>query len=642
MIARMKELVEQLNHASHAYYVLDRPVMSDKQYDALYDELVSLEEQSHTVLSNSPTQKVQGKVLDGFVKVPHTKPMLSAQKTKQVSDLITFLGDQPGVLSWKLDGLTIVLRYDHGELIQGVTRGDGEVGEDVTENIRMFTNIPLKISETGPLELRGEGVISYQDFEEINEHLDVPYSSARNLAAGTVRQLNTDLAKKKRRLHFIAFSLVSAPHAFETISEQFDYLTNLGFTVVEHCTTTSDRLEDDIQKFSPEKFPFPVDGVILSYDDLAYGKSLGMTAHHPNSMIALKWMDETKETKLVDIELHPTRTGRVSLTAVFDPVEIDGAVLRRATLHNVDIMESYQFGLGDTITVYRSNMVIPAIDENKTKSGTYVLPKTCPCCGSELEIRAVSETRELFCTNPDCPAKQVRKFAHFVSKHGMNIEGLSEQTLEKMIDAGYIHEFADIYTFIPKYRSALEEMDGFGKKSIDNLESAIEKSRTVRLDKFLTALGIPNIGRASCKVLATSVESNLDTLCQKIKENYDFTSLKDFGEIMNQSLHQFWQEHESEILHCANHLVFEQMDAPVIIDNPFYGKTIVATGTLKQFTRDSIKEKIEQLGAKAASSVSKKTDYVLAGEKAGSKRTKAEELGIPILTEEEFLQMIQE
>lgn len=640
---RMKELIAELNRAAEAYYKNDAPVMSDKQYDALYDELSALEKTTGIILSNSPTQKVQGQLLDGFTKVPHSRPMLSAQKTKSIEEIEKFTGEQTVLISWKLDGLTIVLTYENGKLLQGVTRGDGEVGEDVTSSIRMFENVPLFIQYKGRLELRGEGVISYPQFEAINQGLEVPYSSARNLAAGTVRQLNTALVRE-RGVRFLAFQLVECQEVLNTMKAQFDFLEKQGFQVAEHRMACRETVAKQIAKFDPQQYEYPVDGVIVAYNDLAYGELLGETAHHPNSMIALKWADSTRETTLIDIELNPTRTGRVSLTAVFEPVELDGAVLRRATLHNVDIMESYHFGLGDRITVYRSNMVIPAVDENITQSGTYRLPEHCPCCHAVLETKAIAETRELFCPNAECPAKQVRKFAHFVSKHGMNIEGLSEQTLEKMIDAGFIHDFADIFSLMANHSDEIKEMDGFGEKSVANLTQSIEKSRNTRLDKFLTSLGIPNIGRASCKVLANHVEGSWERLQQLLEQGFDFTVLEDFGQIMHESLHTYYQENETMLQTLTPLLNFEPMPQIRQADgeNPFAGKTVVATGKLEFFTRDSIKEKIESLGAKAAGSVSAKTDYLLAGEKAGSKLAKAEQLGIRILSETEFLNMLKE
>lgn len=641
-IEQMRALIVKLQEASTAYYKYDKPIMTDKEYDALYDELEELEHKTGILLSGSPTQKVQGEVLEGFEKVAHSRPMLSAQKTKDVEEIVKFTGDQTVVASWKEDGLTIVLKYRNGRLEQGITRGDGEVGEDVTANVRMFANVPLQIQYTGYLELRGEGVLSYSQFKAINEQLEVPYSSARNLASGSVRQLNPQLVKE-RQIHFIAFDLVECDRTFQFQHEQLDFLAEQGFHVVEHQLAAKETIRDVLASFDPLQYPYPVDGVVVEYDDLAYGESLGFTAHHPNNIMALKWQDEVRETALVDIELNPTRTGRVSLTAVFEPVEIDGAVLRRATLHNVDIMESYQFGIGDRITVYRSNMVIPAVDENLTRSGTYTLPETCPCCDSKLEIRAIAEARELFCTNPDCPAKQVRRFAHFVSKHGMNIDGLSEQTLEKFIDAGFIKEYADIFTLMERCKSEIVEMEGFGTKSADNLEQAIRRSQTVKLEKFLTALGIPNIGRATCKGIAKHFHGSWEEFQEALKNGFDFAALDDFGDIMHQSLVTFFEENQTMLEHLLPHITFEsgtyETKTP---DNPFAGKTVVATGSLEHFTRDSIKEKLESLGAKASGSVSKKTDFVLAGEKAGSKLKKAQELGIRVLSESEFLEMIGE
>lgn len=639
-LKRMQELVEILSKASTMYYKYDKPIMSDKEYDKLYDELEKFEKETGIYLSSSPTQKVQGQILDGFEEVHHTKPMLSAQKTKSVDDIIKFMGDNEVVISWKEDGFTLVLQYSNGILVKAVTRGDGQVGEDVTENAKMFTNIPLKINYKGNLEIRGEGLISYKIFEEINQNLQEPFSSPRNLASGSVRQLNTQIVKE-RSLKLKVFDLVECDEKFNLKTEEFDFLSDLGFDVVEHIKATSKDIKEKINQFKPNEYDYPTDGLIIEFNDIMYGESLGATSHHPNNLIALKWQDDVKETVLRDIELNPTRTGRVSLTAVFDEVNIDGANIKRATLHNVDIMEKLKLGIGDKITVYRSNMVIPAIDENLTKSDSYVLPKNCPCCNNQLIIKTIAQTRELFCTNDNCPAKQVRKFAHFVSKHGMNIEGLSEQTLEKFIDRGYIKTYADIYTLIENYGNEIKELEGFGDKSVKNLDDAINKSKTVKLEKFLTALGINNIGKASCKVISNYFDHDYEKFINAVKTGFDFTKLNDFGEIMHSSLVKFMNENEMIINDLLKHIIFEkQENSKIDSNNIFFGKTIVATGTLKNFTRDSIKEKIESLGATATGSVSKKTDYVLAGEKAGSKLKKANELGIKVLTEEEFLNMI--
>lgn len=640
-IDRIKELVSQLNKASKAYYKYDKPIMTDKQYDTLYDQLQNLENETGIILSSSPTRKVQGEILDSFEKVQHTKPMLSAQKTKSIDEIKKFVSDKEVLVSWKEDGLTIVLKYNNGSLIQGITRGDGEVGEDVTANVKMFSNIPLKISYKSNLEIRGEGLISYESFKEINENLEVPYSSARNLASGSVRQLDTNLVRE-RNLNLKVFDLVECDKKFDTKREQFEFLREQGFDVVEYVLCNKENVSQAIDEFKPSEYMYPTDGLIVTYNDIDYGDSLGATSHHPNNMIALKWKDDVKQTTLLDIELNPTRTGRVSLTAVFDGVNIDGALLRKATLHNVDIMEDYKFGIGDKITVYRSNMVIPAIYENLTKSNTYKLPTKCPCCDSELEIKKIAHTRELFCTNDKCPAKQVRKFAHFVSKNAMNIEGLSEQTLEKFIDKGYIKTYADIFTLIERHGKDIKQMEGFGEKSVQNLEKSINKSRKVKLEKFLTSLGINNIGKASCKVISKYFDGNWEKFYENLKQGFDFTLLDDFGEIMHKSLVEFINREEEQIKNILKYIEFEDIEKSNIDENNiFFGKTIVATGTLKNFTRDSIKEKIEILGGAATSSVSKKTDFVIAGEKAGSKLKKATELGVKILTEQEFLDMIK-
>ncbi len=647
MLTRMKKLVEDLSQASEAYYKYDKPIMTDKAYDKLYDELEALEKETGVVFANSPTQKVQGAVLEKLTKVVHSKPMLSAQKTKSTQELMKFAMDQPIMLSWKLDGLTIILKYDNGMLKQAITRGNGEEGEDVTHSLKMFTNVPLKIRYFGALELRGEGVISWKNFAKINDVLPLEdqYAHPRNLAAGSVRQLNA-LVTKQRYLEFIAFELVDA-ESFnaDTRQQQMQFLENNGFTVVEreyNRFSSLHEIQQHIDQFNPLQYKYPVDGLIFEYDNIRFGLAQGATDHHENNKIAYKWADETAATRFCGIELNTTRTGMVSLTALFDTVLIDSTAVSRASVHNYDIYQEFQFGTDDEILVYKANKIIPQIEENLTRSGTYVLPHVCPCCDTKLEIRRPKDAQFLFCPNSNCPARKVQQFVYFVGKHAMGIDGMSAATIEKFVDKGWIKEFADIYK-LDQYKEQIVTMEGFGEKSYQKLWSAIQKSKHVSLDHFLVALGIPNIGRRSAKILAKSCKWQWEDFLSKINTHYDFSQLKDFGEVVNQNLYHYFDKKENHIM--LNHLLDVITFVPVEIketaeDQPFFGKTVVATGSLKHFTRDSIKDKLESLGAKATGSVSKNTDYVLVGEKAGSKLTKAKELGIKVLTEQEFLDML--
>lgn len=649
MLARMKQLVQELSRASEAYYKYDRPIMTDKAYDQLYDELEQLERQTGVVFANSPTQRVQGEVLESLAKVTHTKPMLSAKKTKSLQELLQFCGEQPVLVSWKLDGLTLVLRYENGTLQQAVTRGNGEQGEDVTHALKMFTNVPLQIPHQGALELRGEGVISWHHFETINAALPLEeqYAHPRNLAAGSVRQLNSAVTGQ-RFLEFLAFSLVQAPDLqAQTCNEQLAFLEENGFAVVGRALQTFSGekvLSDCIARFDPRRYPYPVDGLVFTYDDLRFGALQGATDHHENNQIAYKWADETVQTTFREIELNTTRTGMVSLTALFDPVIIDSTEVRRASVHNYDIFTAFRFGEGDAITVYKANRIIPQIEENLTQSGTCVLPDTCPCCDTALELRRPKDAQFLFCPNLDCPARRVQQFVYFVSKPAMNIAGLSAATLEKLIDKGWIKEFADIY-HLDDHREDLIETDGFGEKSYQKLWNAIEASRTVTLDRFLVALGIPNVGKKSAKILAQACGYNWEKLIEKVDSGYDFSLLRDFGTVVSRNVQAYFADERNRamLLRLLPELSFAQVEIKAVSqENPFFGKTVVPTGTLVHFTRDSIKETLEALGAKVTGSVSKNTDYVLAGEKAGSKLAKARQLGIPVLSEEQFMEMLPE
>ena len=642
--AQMQQLIWQLRQADVAYYKHDAPVMSDLEYDRLMDELVALEEESGVILSGSPTQRVAGEILETLEEVRHTKPMLSAAKTKSLEDLKRFASGRDVLLSWKMDGLTLVLRYENGQFKQAITRGrDGIIGEDVTHTVRTFLNVPLTIPILESFEVRGEGVISWKNFAAINAELDDAYSHPRNLAAGSVRKLDASEAKK-RRLEFWAFDLVSDSLESGSKRAQQQLLARCGFSVVPYLYLPSSSSARDLElafsSMQPVKFEYPVDGLIMEYDDLAYGKSLGATGHHENRLVALKWADELYETTFRSVELATTRTGMVSLTARFDPVNMDGATVGRAYLHNLDNFRALQLGFGDTVRVYRANMIIPQIADNLTKSGTYRIPMYCPCCGAALEVgETTGGTHQLFCWNRSCTAKLVQKFVHFCDKSRMNMEGLSETTLEKLIGHGWIHTFADLYE-LEQHRDAIIQTDGFGEKSFERLQAAIEKSRSCTLAKFIAGLGIPTVGRHAGQELDRCFAGSWEAFEAAIQKGFDFTQLPDFGAVMQENIYTWYADVEEAKLWRPLldkiHFIKETTPMSITKESPLYGKIVVATGKLEHYTRDGIQSKLLQLGAIPASSVTKKTNYLIVGEKAGSKLAKAQQLGIPTLTEEEF------
>lgn len=647
---RILELIEQLNAADVAYYRDDNPILSDRDYDILMDDLKGLERDTGLVLSGSPTQKVSGEILDSLAEVRHTKPMLSADKTKSIEDLVNFASGQPVMLSWKLDGLTLVLRYENGELKQAITRGrEGIVGEDVTHTVRTFLNVPLSIPAKESFEVRGEGVISWANFEKINLSLEEPYTHPRNLASGSTRKLDAGEAKK-RLLEFWAFELVSDYLEPNSKLSQQRFMERNGFSVVPYIYIDAEHdaqaVRNAIASMEPDKYPYPVDGLIMEYDDIRYGKGLGATGHHENRLIALKWQDELFETKFRGVELATTRTGMMSITGLFDPVLMDGTTVIRAYLHNLDIFDAFQFGVGDTISVYKANMIIPQIAENKTQSNTYRLPMSCPCCGEPLQTRRTTGgTRQLFCENPHCAAKLVQKFAHFCEKTRMNIEGLSAATLEKFIGHGWIRNFGDLYE-LEKHRGDIIQTEGFGVKSFERLQASIEKSRHCTLAKFIAGLGIPMVGRHAGRDLDRYFSGSWEAFEQAILDGFDFTQLPDFGQTMHNNIYQWYADQKEAKLWrpLLDHIVFEKENEAMTTNtnNPFAGKTVVATGKLENYTRDGIQMKLLSLGAKPASAVSKSTDFLIVGEKAGSKLTKAQQLGVTTLTEEEFESMLAE
>lgn len=646
-LERMKELIDIIKAADIAYYRDDNPTMADRDYDQLVDELKKLEMETGLILSGSPTQTVSGEILEELTPVRHTKPMLSADKTKSVDELIRFAEARAVIISWKLDGLTLVLRYENGEFMQAITRGrEGIVGEDVTHTVRTFMNVPMSVPSKDSFEVRGEGVISWANFEKINLGLEDPYSHPRNLAAGSVRMLDAN-ESGKRYLEFFAFDLISDSIEPHSKMGQLQFLEENGFDVVPYVYSDShdeDEIRNIIAGFKPMDFAYPVDGVIMEYDDIGYGKSLGATGHHENRLIALKWEDKLYETECIGIDAQTTRTGMVSLTATFKPVEIDGTMVSRAYVHNFTIFKNLALGKGDKIMVYKANMIIPQIAENKTKSGNLDFPHFCPCCGSMLVFRTMPRgSQQLYCTNPSCAARLVQKFDHFCEKTRMNIEGLSATTLEKFIGHGWIKNFGDLYT-LEQHREEIINTEGFGVKSYERLQASVEKSRHCTLARFIAGLGIPMVGRHAGRDLDRYFHGSWEAFEEAIQTGFDFTQLANFGETMHNNIHKWYADAEEAKLWrpLLNKIEFvkETITMSTNTNNPFYGKTVVATGKLENYTRDGIQMKLLELGAKPGSSVSKKTDYLIVGEKAGSKLAKAQQLGVTTLTEQEFEEMI--
>jgi DNA ligase (NAD+) len=644
-LQRMKELVEKLDQAAKAYYQEDREIMSNQEYDSLYDQLEQLEKETGTVLTNSPTVRVGYEAVNELPKEEHPSPMLSLDKTKDREVLRGFIGNHKCLLSWKLDGLTIVLTYENGELVKAVTRGNGIVGEVITNNARVFKNIPLRIPYKGQLVLRGEAIITYSEFERINETIgdaDAKYKNPRNLCSGSVRQLNNEITAK-RNVRFYAFALVSAQDVDFSNSreQQFIWLKKQGFEVVEYKVVTSESLDEAMDYFSKTivNNDFPSDGLVVTYDDIAYGESLGSTAKFPRNSFAFKWADEMRETKLVDMEWSPSRTGLINPVAIFEPVELEGTTVSRASVHNISIVKELQLGIGDTIKVYKANMIIPQIAENLTRSGNLVIPDKCPVCGREARIRKENDVETLYCMNPDCVAKKIKSFSLFTSRDAMNIDGLSEATLEKFIAMGFIHNFGDIFE-IGKYKDQIVEMEGFGQKSFDNLMVSLEKAKETTLAKVIYSLGITGIGLANAKVICKYFDDDIEKI--RYAEEEEISSIEGIGPVNAGSLADYFKsaENNQKLDHLLSHLhlVHEETSAEQV----FAGKTFVITGSVEHFSnRSEAKEFIEARGGKVTGSVTKKTDYLINNDKtsASSKNKKAQELGIPILSEEDFLEL---
>lgn len=646
---RITELVAILDKAARVYEQEDREIMSNFEYDALYDELRALEEETGFVLSNSPTQHAGYEILSELPKERHESPMLSLDKTKERDALVSWTGDHESILSWKMDGLTVVLTYRDGELFKAVTRGNGEIGEVITNNARVFKNIPLKIAYKGELVLRGEAVIRYSDFEQINAQIEKDedrYKNPRNLCSGTVRQLNNRITAE-RNVYLFPFALISMDGAdgFATREEQLNYLRELGFDPVEYKKVNRSNMLETIQWFADHVATndFPSDGLVLTYNDIAYGNSLGRTAKFPRNAIAFKWKDETRQTKLLEIEWSPSRTGLINPVAIFEPVELEGTTVSRASVHNLSVMEELQLGIGDEITVYKANMIIPQIAEDLTKSGNIEIPKTCPVCGGPTEVRVLLEAKALYCTNPDCIAKKIKLFSHFVSRDAMNLEGLSEMTIEKLIGRGFVKELADLFKMdTPEIREEFVKMEGFGERSFEKLLAAARKAQTVSMPKFLYSLGIPGIGLANAKLICKAFNYDLDAIRNATSES--LADIPKIGDVLAANVTAYMADPENARM-LSDLLSVVSFEAPEeVMESPITGKTFVITGAVYHFpNRDAAKAYIEERGGKVAGSVSAKTDYLINNdtESGSSKNKKAKELGIPIISEEDFLKLCE-
>jgi len=656
---RIEELVELLNQAGKAYYEAGQEIISNLEYDKAYDELVRLEEETGIVLSASPTQNVGYSVATALPKEEHASPMLSLDKTKSVETLQSFLGEQKGILSWKLDGLTVVMTYEKGEFVKAVTRGNGRIGEIVTENAKRFRNLPLRIPFKGRLVLRGEALIRYSDFAKINEEIPeegAKYKNPRNLCSGSVRQLDPKITWE-RRVYFFPFTLVSVeegedgasresgglPDFHNSHEAEFEFLEQQGFQVVGRRAVNKEELPGAVSDFSEQvkKNDFPSDGLVLLMDDISYGKSLGTTAKFPRNALAFKWEDEEEKTILREVEWSPSRTGLINPVAIFDPVELEGTVVSRASLHNISYLEDLKLGIGDEITVYKANMIIPQIGENLTKSGQLPIPEHCPACHEETKIVQDKEAKMLYCENPHCPAKRIKQFALFVSRDALNIEGLSEMTLEKFIGKGFIQELPDLFS-LKEHKEEIIAMEGFGQKSYDKLIENAEKSRETSLARLLYGLGIGGIGASNARVLSEAFHENAEELSRA--ELSEVVSIKGIGPILGESIVRYFKEEENcrlfRKLLSILHLHKEER-----AENAFLsGKVFVITGSLAHFqNRKELEEEIRKAGASTASSISKNTSYLINNDKnsTSSKNKKAQELGIPILSEEDFLRLLR-
>ena len=640
-VNRIRELVEELNKAANAYYKYDNPIITDKQYDDLYDELTILENETGYILTGSPTQRVQGEVVNFLEKVEHGYPMLSSNKTKDLDVVRKFVENEDAIQSWKLDGLTVVTEYKRGLLYRAVTRGNGTIGEDVTHTFKHCVNLPVKLRKPVDITFRGECVIPWDTFKRINSELEETYSHPRNLAAGTLRQLDSNIAIE-RKLEYYVFDVVEGFDSGNLIGD-YAYASGLDMPVVEHCMVRD--LEEDFSKFNPENFRLPVDGIIYRYDDTGYGKSLGTTSHHPLDMLALKWQDQLYETTLTDIEWNTSKSGLINPVAIFDPVDLDGAVTTRATLHNVSYIEDLKLGIGDSIMVYRANMVIPKVHENLTKSNSWKLPDKCPCCGGIVEIHNENGSKTLHCCNDVCQAKLLSRLTHYVSKNALNIENLSEATIEKFMELGWLTSLSDIYT-LHEHKNEMMVLDGFGKKSTEKLLAAIEKSKTTTLERYLYGLSIPLIGKTASKTISKFFKGDYTKFIEALEDYFDFSQLDDFGSTMNKSISDWYKKYSgTEDAYIPMLLDFDIPKVESCADNTINlrGKIFVVTGSMEHYSnRNELVAEIENLGGKVSGSVSTKTSYLINNDNlsGSSKNKKAKELNVPIITEEEFLRLI--
>ena len=655
---RMKELIDRLNEASRVYYQGQDELMSNYEYDALYDELEQLEKKTGITMSGSPTTRVGYEVVSELPKERHKEASLSLDKTKEIAELISWLKDKEGIMSWKMDGLTVVLTYEDGTLKKAVTRGNGEVGEVITANARTFKNLPLTIPYTKELVIRGEAVIRYSDFEKINAQITDEkerYKNPRNLCSGSVRQLNSEITAA-RNVNFFAFSLVSIGEEtmFTTRKQQFDFLAEQGFTVVEHKLVYGDDLEDAVSWFSKEvgQNDFPSDGLVLSYNDIAYGKSLGRTSKFPKDSLAFKWADEIAETTLREIEWSASRTGLINPVAIFNPVELEGTTVSRASVHNISIMEQLALGIGDRIQVYKANMIIPQIAENLTRSGKLQIPDKCPVCEGITKIKQELSVKSLYCTNPSCPAKQIKSYALFVSRDAMNMDGLSEATIEKLIEIGALSQLTDFF-HLDRYKEKIIALEGFGEKSYQNMINAIEKARNTNLPAFIYSLGIEGVGLANAKVLVNYAKERLTVSPEEMPTHCllwlekasldDYLDIQGIGQVLAETLVEYFsqEKHQEEIHDLLQEIHFAPIETASADTMVLQDLTFVITGSLNHYeNRNALKKQIEELGGKVAGSVSSKTSYLINNDatSGSSKNKKAKELGIEILTEEDFLE----
>lgn len=646
-IEKMKELIQELNTASYAYYGKDTPIMSDKKYDALYDELTKIEFETGTTLAGSPTQKVQGYVLDGFTKVTHSKPMLSANKTKDINDIIKFLRDYDWYCSYKLDGLTLVLRYNDGKFVQGITRGNGIIGEDVTEQCKFIDNIPMTIPNKHFFEVRGECVMSWNEFKRVNSTLDTPYSNPRNLAAGTLRNLDLNILKQ-RKLSFVVFEMVHPSFTWKT--EELDYLDSIGFETVRRLTdiSTSINVSKCVEKMKPEYYEYPVDGLIFEVNNKEISKQLGSTSHHENCRMALKWKDETYPTKLINIEWTIGKTGVLTPTIVTEPVEIDGTIVNRASVHNVSIFKQFRFTKGCTCNLYKANMIIPQCDSVENNYGEEItIPDKCPICGGETKIVKENDSEVLMCMNDDCQGKLLGKLSNAVSRNALNVDNLSEATLEKFISLGWLNSIKSIY-HLSDYKGKMYSLEGFGKKSVDKLLESIEKSRKTTLDRFIYALSVPMIGKSASKDIAKHFKYNFDEFYHCFSCGYGyFWNLKvdGIGVVASNNIQKFAITYMDKVFELSKEFTFKIHSESNNTQNTLQGKTFVITGSLEKYSnRDELKSVIESYGGKVSGSVSAKTFALINNdiESSSSKNKKAKSLGVQIINEEQFMQLIGE